>query len=185
VLHLEVVRACACLDLRRFDAAREHLRHVLSRPLREADFLTFAGFVQLFVRLWPRAATLPLKDPLRDRLDALLLASGLMPDAFFEGRRQRGRKAEVNFYRCLARQPLGDDWPGSPGCLPGQESWTEYFAEWGVLAQDEEHAAELVLAWQARCHPLPAQVEHVEIGSEGYFDKPGVVWQGPRWIGEE
>jgi hypothetical protein len=52
---------------------------------------------------------------------------------------------------------------------------------WGVLAADEDEATRRVLEWQGRCHPLAATVEEVELESDGFTDRPGVVWQGARW----
>jgi hypothetical protein len=133
-------------------------------------------------RLWGRTAAWPPTDELRRRTDERLLACGMAPDEFFDRERQKAREPQqVNFYRCLVRQPLDERWPESPACLPGQEIWRHYLAEWGVLAADEEDAVRRVLAWQGRCCPLPAQVLQVDLGSENFFDKPGVVWQGLRW----
>jgi tetratricopeptide (TPR) repeat protein len=186
VLHLNVIRACANLDLRRLEAARQCIQSILSKPLREADFLTLSGFAQLFARLWRRMAALPEGDPLVAQVDEFILASGMAPDELFEKHRQQEAKAkEVIYYRCLVRQPLSKDWPQSPGCLPGQESWREYLAEWGVLAADEDDAVRRVLAWQSRCHALPGEMEALDPGAEKFFDKPGVVWQGFRWNAAE
>ena len=53
-----------------------------------------------------------------------------------------------------------------------------------MLARDEDEAGRLVLQWQRRCYPLSAEVDQVQLDSEGYTDKLGVVWQGFR-EGEE
>lgn len=181
-LHLDVMRACACFDQERAGDARRHVQKVLAYRLREADFLSLAGLVQLAARLWRRVNGLPAEDPLRQALEERLLAAGLMPDEYFEAQRQAADEAEgeVRFYRCLVRQPLDADWASSPGCLPRQESWTEYFAEWGVLAANEEDAARRALTWQARCYPQPAEIAEIQTSADEFLDKPGVVWQGLR-----
>src|SRR5262249_21155402 len=133
-------------------------------------------------RLWKAAAGLPEDDPLRAALHRRLLLTGLAPEDLFEATRERGEVVEgLNYYRCAVRQPLDAAWAESHGPLSGQEKWTRYDIYWGVLAADEDDAARRVLQWQAQCYPLGAAVEEAELLSDGFRDKPGVVWQGARW----
>lgn len=177
----EVVRACAASALGQVDRFREHLEEVLAIPLVSVDYLTIAGLIRLAERLWKAAGCLPEDDALAGALEERLLASGLAPDEFFTPHRERGETAEeINLYSCRVLQPLDDDWSTSEGCLAGQESWDYYRIYWGVLADDEEEAAQFVLEWQARCYHLPAEVEEVELLDDGYTDKPGVISQGER-----
>src|SRR5262249_16668889 len=149
--------------------------------LASVDYLTVTGLNNLFGRLWRASACLAEGDPLRAELRERVLCAGLAPDELFEEERQRGSEARgVNYYRCLGRQPLDKRWAEAQGCLSGQGDWTAYHIVWGVLAADEEEAGRHVLAWQARCYPLPAEVEETEPESDGFTDRPGVVWQGAR-----
>jgi hypothetical protein len=86
----------------------------------------------------------------------------------------------VNFYRCLVRQPLDSSWPSFPGCLAAEEDWIAYEVSWGVLATDQDSAGPMVLEWQQRCYPLPAEIVEIEEGGTDYTDHPGIVWQGYR-----
>jgi tetratricopeptide (TPR) repeat protein len=180
-LHLDILQSCAVAALGRLDEVRDLLRRILATHLADINYLTYNGFVQLFERLWTAASPLPEDDPLRRALEERLLVTGLAPNALFEAPRKSHPKREgLNFYRCTLLQPLGDSWRDAPGCLPGQEDWKRYRIDWGVLATDEDEAARLALAWQARCEARPASVEEVELQDDGYADHPGVVWQGYR-----
>jgi hypothetical protein len=180
-LHLDILRARAASALGEADAFRRLLEDVLEVPLTTVDYLSRTGLERLFGGLWSAAECLPVDDPLRGRLEELLLQAALAPEDVFDRVRQRGEKESGGkYYRCLARQTLDERWPTWPGCLAGEEGWTEYRLVWGVLARDEDEAGRLVLEWQRRCYPLPAEVEQVQLDSEGYTDKLGVVWQGFR-----
>ncbi len=181
-LHLDILRACVAAAANDRDAFRALLSAVLDTPLRTIDYLTFTGLSRLFEKLWRSARVLPEEDDLRVRLDDRLLCAGLEPDDFFELRRtENPLHDEVNFYRCTLLQPLDSNWPNFAGCLAGQESWQSYHAQWGVLARNEEEAAELVLPWQSRCYRTHPEVESIESDTGGYRDHIGVVWQGFRW----
>ncbi len=162
---VEILRACATAALGRTERFREH-----------------TGLASLYGRLWKAAATLPEEDPLRRSLYRRLLQTGLAPEDVFDVVRQQAEQsANVNYYRCMARQPLDERWPESHGCLSGQDKWSGYRMVWGVLAHDEEAAGRYVLEWQGQCYPLPASIEECELEDDGYKDKCGVVWQGARW----
>jgi tetratricopeptide (TPR) repeat protein len=181
-----LLRACAASALRQTEEFRTLLEKVLATRWVEVNYLTVAGLASLCARLWKASACLPTDDPLRDALVERLLSAGVAPDDLLEAERQKGDEAEnVNFYRCVVVQPLDESWPNWSGCLAGQQEWENYRVLWGVLARDEDEAAQWVLRWQERCYPWPAQVEQVELDGEGYRDKPGVVWQGPRWSEEK
>jgi tetratricopeptide (TPR) repeat protein len=179
-----ILRTCALQLLDRADEARPLLADILAQRLADVDYLTFSGLCNLFARLWQTVGTrLPEDDPLRAQLERHLLVTGLAPDDMFEPYRQRETEREnIHFYRCLVRQPLDETWPASAGCLAGQEEWTEYLTVWGVLAGDETEARRLAQSWQSRCADLPATVEECEEEDDVYTDRPGVVWQGPRWL---
>ncbi len=66
------------------------------------------------------------------------------------------------------------------GCLASETSWSAYDITWGVLAADEEDAAQRVLLWQSRCYPIDAEVLDISARQDGYEEHPGVVWQGFR-----
>jgi tetratricopeptide (TPR) repeat protein len=177
-----VVRACVLQALGQVDAFRESFHKALVVPLVKVDYLSPRGVENLFSRLWKASLTIPEDDQLRRDLVDRMLAAGVAPDAMFDALRQHGEKSEgVHFYRLLVRQLLDAQWATSPGCLSGQDNWLEYVIQWGVLAQDEDEAARLVLDWQKRCYPMPAEVVNTETDSRSYTDKAGVVWQGLRW----
>lgn len=179
---LLVLRACAAAALGDTDTCRRHIENAMALRLASISYLMVTGLTRLFARLWKAAECLPADDPLRSVLVARTLAAGMAPDEVFdEERSTRDEEEGMSFYRCKLRQPLDDDWPDSAGCLTGQEAWQEYRILWGVLAPDEDAAAEMALAWQARCYPRAAIIEEIELQREGYTDRPGVVWQGARW----
>ncbi len=179
---VEILRACAAGAQGRVERFREHLWRVLTVHLATIDYLTISGLASLFGRLWKAAACLDRDEPLRAALLRRVLQTGLASDEVFEEVRLQGEKeADINYYRCEVVQPLDEEWPESHACLSGQGNWAAYHIMWGVLARDEEDAGRRVLEWQARCHRLPATVEETELESEGYTDRPGVVWQGARW----
>jgi tetratricopeptide (TPR) repeat protein len=180
--YVEVLRACARAACGQTEAFRRFLEGlVVDLRLSQWTEVPRGEMVRLFGRLWKATDCLTADEPLRTQLADLLLETALAPDDLFEEVRQRVEKEEgVNFYRCVLHQPLDEHWPASRGCLPNEEDWQRYRALWGVLAPDEEEAGRLALEWQARCYPLAAEVLDVQVESEGYTDRPGVVWQGFR-----
>ena len=183
-----ILRACCTHLLEQPQEARGHFALALTVPLAKVDYLTHSGLCNLFGRLWKTVgASLPAEDSLAAALEQHLLPDpGLAPDELFEPHRQRAEECEdVHFYRCRLRQPLDETWPASPGCLAGQETWPHYLALWGVLARDEDEAWDLVKTWQSRGHSVPPVLLEFEPGDETYKDRPGVVWQGQRWVEED
>jgi tetratricopeptide (TPR) repeat protein len=179
---VDILRACAASALGQPERCRALLERTLAVRLARIDYLTVTGLNNLFGRLWKASACLAEGDALRAELHARVLQAGLAPDELFEEERRRaGEVRGINYYRCLVRQPLDEEWSESQGCLSGQANWTAYHMVWGVLAADEDEAGQRVLQWQARCYTQPAEIEETELESEGFTDKPGVVWQGARW----
>jgi tetratricopeptide (TPR) repeat protein len=182
---VNILRACAFAALGQPERYRELLEDTLEVRLADIDYLTVAGLNNLFGRLWKASPCLGEDDPLREVLRLRVLTTGLAPDELFDEVRDRGTEARgINYYRCLVRQPLDEDWASSEGCLSEQQNWTAYHIVWGVLAADEDEARLRVLEWQEECYPIAAEVEEIEQEADGFTDKPGVVWQGTRW-GEE
>ncbi len=185
-LPLHTLRACGTAMLDQLDEARGHVAEVLGVRLAEVDYLTFSGLCNLFARLWNTVGVkLPADEPLRVELEQRLLSTGLAADDYFEPLRQGEVREGVHFYRCRVRQPLDATWPTSASCLVGQEPWPYYDAMWGVLARDEEEAGQLAVSWQRRCGSLPCELVECDESAETYTDRVGIVWQGPRWCGEE
>ncbi|MBS0206503.1 MAG: tetratricopeptide repeat protein [Planctomycetes bacterium] len=185
--HVAVQRASCLAALKQVDELHEQLRNVLSLPLSEVTYLTANGMQKLFTQLWKSVdACLAPGDPSLQSLETRLLETGLAPNEMFAAHRERATatnddtEIKSNFYRCIVRQPLDDRWLSFSGRLQGEEDWTAYDIPWGVLAANETEAGELVMDWQARCFPLPAEILAVEEDGTDFSDVAGVVWQGYR-----
>jgi tetratricopeptide (TPR) repeat protein len=181
--HLELMRGVAKARLGDESTARSHLTMVMDTPLFEIDFLSSAGIAELLQRLCVVAEEVFKDVALLVRLESRLLRSGLMPDSWFQ--RQRDAKEQkpvenVRLYRCLIHQPLDETWETDPDRLSGQENWTVYITEWGVLAETEDAAREVATRYQALCYHLPALVPEVFESEEKFTDVPGAVWQAGR-----
>lgn len=172
-----------CISGARDDLAslESQLEEMLEFRLIEASYLSFAGFSSLFHRLWGAVRKLDAQRPVWSRAVELMLESGLAPEQLFADLGPKGDPRDgVSLYRCLIWQPLDSRWARSRGCLPGQDEWAFYTSVWGVLAQDEEEARRLTLAWQGRCASLPAEIRDVEVADQNFTEVPRVVWQGMR-----
>jgi Tfp pilus assembly protein PilF len=178
------LRVCIASRLEEPDRVEEDLTSLLAIPLREISYLTAQGFTGLYGRLWRATRPMTLGHPLRRQLHDLLLQSGLAPDDLFEEIAATRRPGNVSLYRVVLRQPLDERWKNSPGCLPGQEEWSNYDAIWGVLAESEEEAARLARRMQFRCYPLANELISVESSKEEFADFSRVVWQGMRYVEE-
>jgi tetratricopeptide (TPR) repeat protein len=186
VLHLRILAACARIGLGQREAACELIQEILQLPLAEIDYLSMAGISRNFGRLGQAVADWPATDPVRQAVMERLLATGLMPDFYFELQREHTPESEdISFYRIRLRQPTGSDWANQPQCLPGEQHWTEYLIDWGVLAKDETEAVNRVLDMHYSGLAEPAEVVEIEQGGDDYTDRPGVVWQGQRWSPEQ
>lgn len=180
---LPLLSACALAQLNRVEEFREKLQAVLDIPLRQMDIISVAELSRLLTRLWSSTTSNLTDDPLRERLETVLLKACLTPVELFEKLRVTpGVEAtlQVHFYRIYLGQVLDEDWSTSEGCLAGEEPWKAYNIQWCVLAEDEEKAVQAVMAWQTRCATKPAEVIGVSPSEEVYTDFPGVVSQGPR-----
>lgn len=182
--HLELMRGVAKARLGDESAARSHLTMVMETPLFKVDFLSAAGIAELLQRLCVVAEEV-LKDvAMVARLESRLLRSGLMPDSWFQWQRESSDRKpveNVRLYRCLVHQPLDETWNEDPDRLSGQENWTTYITEWGVLAESEDTAREVAIYFQALCYQLPAIVPEIMESEESYTDIPGAVWQAGRY----
>jgi tetratricopeptide (TPR) repeat protein len=162
---------------------QEKLAELLKLPLSGVNYIPREELMRLLVRVYEAMITLPAGASVRKNWEQRLLQAALMPDRYFDQLRESFPEQEdINFYICRIVQPLGDEWDSFSGRLPDEEGWPAYQALWGVLAPDEETAKEQALEWQSRCHPLEAtcSLDDVDVQSEGYTDKPGIIWQGAR-----
>jgi len=188
-LPIAVVRACVAGAVGALVRLREVLQTIEEIRLVDVEELTLKGLMDLFHRLWrtvqPAAKEDADIDVWRARLESRLLEAGLSPDDSFVETRAQLPKTDVVYYVVRIRQPLDDDWSDSPGCLHGQDEWTAYLSNWGVLATDESSARATVLSWQNRCAPLAAEIVQIEAQDEQYRDSPGIVWQGPHFPNDE
>ena len=182
--HVEVQRASSLAGMKNVDEFRRQLEKVLAIPVSSIDYLTANGLQRLYTRLWiSTSECVAFDDPAMVQLETRLLELGLAPNEIFIACRARQPEVEgdkVQFYRCIVHQPLDERWESFPGRLAADEGWESYDIPWGVLAHDEAEAAAMVLEFQGRCYPLPAEVVEVEGDGEDYADKAGVVWQGYR-----
>ena len=182
--HVEVQRASSLAGMKNVDEFRTQLEKVLAIPVSSIDYLTANGLQRLYTRLWiSTSECVAFDDPAMVQLETRLLELGLAPNEIFIACRARQPEVEgdkVQFYRCIVHQPLDERWESFPGRLAADEGWESYDIPWGVLAHDEAEAAAMVLEFQGRCYPLPAEVVEVEGDGEEYADKAGVVWQGYR-----
>ncbi len=179
-LPVAILRALASVQLQRPDRVERHLEEVLELPLVQVDYLTESGLTRLFERLYRVATSLPRESSLFAQVHELILQAGLAPSALFRDEHSDAEQQDgLNYYVCILRQPLGPDWALFPGCLHGQESWTEYETAWGVLAPTEDDARAIALGWQRRCcSPFTPAVLEVRHQGDGYSGAIGAVWQG-------
>ena len=182
--HLELMRAVAKIHLGDVTGAQPHLNTALETPLFEVDFLSATGIGELLQRLCVVADDVLKDDALVARLESRLLRSGLMPDSWFQWKREEAdlKPVEnVRLYRCLVYQPLDETWITDPDRLSDQLGWTAYLTEWGVLSDSEDAAREMAIKAQSLCYQLPATVQEVLESEETYTDVPGAVWQAARF----
>jgi hypothetical protein len=180
ILGMEAIVAAKQLDL---DLVQQKLSALLAVPLAGVDYIPREELMRLLGRLFEAIQTLPANALERRNWEQRLLQATLMPDEYFDELRDRiPEQEDINFYICRIVQPVGDGWSDFPGRLPEEEGWKAYQALWGVLAPDEETAREMALEWQSHCHDLPAEcsLDDIDMQSEGYTDRPGIVWQGAR-----
>ena len=182
--HVAVLRASCLAAMKRADELRSQLAELLATSIADVTYLTPNGLQRMFTRLWKSMAEfLAPGDPALEQFETRLLEMGLAPNELFAAHRARTPAIDgdkVNFYRCVVRQPLDQNWQSFAGRLADEEDWTAYDIPWGVLSHDEAEAAKMVLAWQQRCFTLPAEILEVEEDGTDFTDAPGVVWQGFR-----
>ncbi|WP_437186487.1 tetratricopeptide repeat protein [Planctomicrobium sp. SH668] len=180
-MHLHVIRMCALDQMGLHADAKAELEEFLNLSFVDVDYLSLHGLVRLSEAMCDTIREWPEDDPLRKRAALRLLRAGLLSDEYLEAYREQNEEVDdVKFYRVQLRQPLEANWRHSEGCLVGQEDWTEYLIDWGVLAQNEDDAINDILEFQNVCEKQPAVVIHVDEGEDAYRERPGVVWQGYR-----
>lgn len=184
-LHIDSVRAAAYAQLGRSDEATQQIRIALGRPLSKIDDLTISGVSGAFERLIAAAKLCPDQKELQKQVEDRMLKAGIATESYFEQARSSEKPCDLFLYQCYVSQPLDERWVDSDGCLPEQAEWDSYIAQWGVLARDEDEAAELALKWQSKCYPLEAVVMEIESTEEPLHDRPGVAFQGPRFAEDE
>lgn len=175
-----VVRAAAISGLKDADGLRSHISQLMTLRLADVDYLTEPGLLRLFELLDAAVLILPEDDPQRLQIEKLALQSGLAPDSCFERFRSGEVQEEIGYYTCEFEQPLGPDWPDSPGCLHGQDQWASYIATWGVLARDAQDAESIARGWQEQCADASPELIDVSLRDEGFREVCGVVWQAPH-----
>jgi tetratricopeptide (TPR) repeat protein len=185
--HLEAMRGATMIRLGKPEDARAHIEFVLTTPLHQVDFLSPLGMTSLLERILRLTDNeFPDRD-IRQRTETRLLRSALMPESWFQSKRESDQTIEgLRLYRCLVVQPLDSTWATDPDRLDSESGWSAYGIEWGILAQSEEEAADTALRWQVRSystpeHSIPAIVEEVLTSDETWSDVPGVVWQSSRF----
>ena len=105
-----------------------------------------------------------------------------MPDAALSEERKAASKQDgLNHFVVTLQQPLE---PDSPLKLPGQQEWQTATFRYGVLAENEDKATDLVMQLHNGHHADPASVESVECDSGPYNDSPGITWQAAMEPGD-
>jgi tetratricopeptide (TPR) repeat protein len=183
-IHIESIVAAANAQLGNNAVAAKAVEKSLQMPLSEIDDLTSEGVSSALERLW-RAAKVMGNKVLISKMERRLLCTGFAPEEYFVEQRASQKPKDLNLYHVTILQPLDDDWENSLDRLPDQEDWTGYIAHWGVLAENEEQAEEMVLAEQAKCYSLESEVLEVEISEEPLHDRVGVVFQGVRMSADD
>lgn len=183
-IHIESILAAANAQLGNNALAAKAVEKSFQMSLSEIDDLTSEGVSSALERLW-RAAKLLGNKGLIGKMEKRLLCSGFAPEEYFVEQRASQKPKDLNLYHVTVLQPLDEDWEDSLDRLPDQEDWSGYIAHWGVLAENEEQAEELVLAEQAKCYPLEPEVLEVESGEEPLHDRIGVVFQGVRMSADD
>ena len=182
--HLELMQFVAKARLNDIEGAKSHLATVMETPLFEVDFLSSTGIAELLQRLCVVAEEVLNDRELEAKVETRLLRSGLMPDSWFQWKRESSDQKpieNVRLYRCLVHQPLDETWNKDPERLSDQEDWEAYITEWGVLAESEGAARETALEFQSMCYQLPAHAPEILESEESYTDIPGAVWQAGRF----
>ena len=178
-IHIHTVRAAAAAGQGQAEAVRRHVDAAVRSPLASVDYLSRAGVIGCFTRLWAAAAKLDDDDTVKTRLTERLLASGLTPVAFWDDARSAGQPIEeLTHFWCDVRQPLDERWAAAGHAMAESAGWTEYRIRYGVLAADATDAAQRAVAWQRRSAPLPPDVEAVTPNPGTYTDTPGVTNRG-------
>ncbi|MEW4487993.1 hypothetical protein AB1L42_07905 [Thalassoglobus sp. JC818] len=180
--HLDLIRLCNLIALARHDEVNALFERVLDRKLSEVDYLSANGLARLMNQLWKTVSEASDEYPQKQQLEDRLLVAGLIPEDYFDRiRMNTGERKTVQLFRAHVHQPLSETWADSHACLVGQQEWTDYETDWGVLAENEEQAVNLILTYQSKCSDLPAEIVDIDTDEQEYLDHPGIVWQGTRW----
>ncbi|MEC9092992.1 MAG: hypothetical protein VX438_09825 [Planctomycetota bacterium] len=180
--HCSVIEYCARVALGEHRVTGALAEKCVNTSIRDLDYIPLDDIRYLMESLWESLRSERPESSLVEDVEQKLFATGLMPEKYFDELRSNREPQEgMHYYRVLIDQGLGENWPGHEGCLLGQESWKNYFCEWGVLALTDEEARERVLEMQARCYPGFAEVVDIHKDDDDYNDTPGIVWQGNRY----
>jgi tetratricopeptide (TPR) repeat protein len=183
-IHIESIVAAAYAQLGQSANAATAIEKTFGMSLSEIDDLTSEGISSALERLWRSAKAIGNQN-LVHRMELRLLRTGFAPEEYFVEQRASQKPKDLNLYHVTILQPLDEEWEDSLDRLPDQQDWTGYIAHWGVLAEYEDQAEELVLKAQAKCHPLEPEVMEVEMSEEPLHDREGVVFQGVRMSADD
>ncbi|MFN7291847.1 MAG: tetratricopeptide repeat protein [Pirellula sp.] len=183
-IHIESIIAAANGQLGNSAATASAIEKSFKMPLSEIDDLTSEGISSALERLW-RAAKQIGNQLLTSKMEQRLLRTGFAPEEYFVEKRASQKPKDLNLYHVTILQPLDEDWENCLDRLPDQQDWTGYIAHWGVLAEDDDQAEEMVLEVQANCYSLEPEVLEVEMGEEPLHDRMGVVFQGVRMSADD
>ncbi|HBE68906.1 MAG TPA: hypothetical protein DDW52_12230 [Planctomycetaceae bacterium] len=178
--HLQLVQASILVRQGKSAEAESRIDEILKQPFHEVEFIAPGGLVELLERL--RTALAATEHTKASELSKRMLRAGMATEDYFEvPGEDLAASNDLNFYRCLLKQPLDENWASEPDRMVDQENWTAYMAEWGVLAENEDQARDLALQWQHKCYHLPAEVVVAEQAGDNISGAPRVVWQGIRF----
>ena len=183
MFHFDVIEGCSVAYQGRANRAEPYIDRAFQTPLREIDFLSPRGIADLYEMMHQTCIEKLNDKELAAKIAERLFLAGYAMDDYFEPDREANEPIEdVQLYRVLVRQPLDENWASFEGCLFGQDDWPAYFAEWGVLAPNEDDARQIAASWQNRCYETGYPEVDDLIPTEQFFnDSPGVVWQGIRF----
>jgi tetratricopeptide (TPR) repeat protein len=181
-LHIDSVRALALAQQGSSKEAVAAIKKCLRYSLPIIDDIAPSGISGALERLLAAAKLCKRQTALLHEVEHRMLRAGVATESYFEQCRANEKPCDLYLFQCYVVQELDDTWPDDNGCLFDQSDWDiEYFALWGILAQDAAQATQIALEWQRKCFHLECFLHSIEKTDQLLHDRPGVAFQGPRY----